>query len=107
MARNWQVSAPRQGAAPGENVDISLRNKDGANDQALTFAGPIYATVIDPSGSDRWTTRTVLNSVQTAAVAFPHDFPGGPGIYGPGAYTIVWSTDSGYLACDGFETIGE
>jgi len=97
--REWQVSAPRGvpgPVRPGEVTELGLRNKFGASDESY-WAG---ARVIAPDGTS-FTTATSVTGDAWGYVIYPTGFSGAVPL-GPGAYTVVWEINGGYIACDGF-----
>jgi hypothetical protein len=97
--RPWQVSAPRGVPGPirpGEIVQLGLRNKYGLTAEDYW----VSASVIAPDGSST-TADTLLNAADFAFVVYPKQFVGADPVR-TGAYTVVWQTNGGFIACDGF-----
>src|SRR5581483_4027870 len=83
---SWQVSAPRgfPGAvAPGDSVQIGLRDKFGDTDDY-----DVTATVLLPDGRVAQADTTLTGS-DWAYLQFPDDFDSGS-TDSAGAYTILW-----------------
>jgi hypothetical protein len=101
--RSWQTSAPRGvpgPVRPGEIIQLGLRNK-------FANAGEVHAVsarVIAPDQSST-TAATLLRETVWAYVLYPNDFPGARPL-APGIFTVVWETDGGFIACDGFVVTG-
>lgn len=102
---SWQTSAPRSGSDSvyaGDSLQIGLRNKfDGPND-----VYSVAAEVIAPDGSVT-VANTVVSGSDWAYLTYPDDFAPAylAGTFS-GTFTIVWETESGFLACDGFTVQG-
>lgn len=96
----WQVSAPRGipgPVRPSEVIQIGLRSKFG-NDAVY-----VSARVIRPDGSSTTKATGVLDS-NWAYLTFPTDFAGAVALT-PGTYTILWESNGGPIACDGFVVV--
>ena len=99
IERSWQVSAPRGipgPVRPGEIVEIGLRNKFGEPGEGYY----VSARVIDPEGASTTATAS-LQEAEWSYLLYPADFPGATPVY-PGVYTVIWETEGGFIACDGF-----
>ncbi len=99
IARSWQVSAPRGVPAPvrpGEVVQVGLRNKYGTADEQYY----VSARVVMPDGSST-SAATYITGDAWAYLLYPGDFVGAAPVVA-GTYTVVWETEAGFLACDGF-----
>jgi hypothetical protein len=97
--REWQVSAPRGipgTVLPGEIVQIGLRNKFGAA-QEFHY---ISARVVRPDGTSTTQDAPLYRDTWTDFL-FPTDFAGAQPLT-PGLYTVIWESQGGFLACDGF-----
>jgi hypothetical protein len=117
ILRTWQVSAPRTPQVGVTSVSIGLRNKmagsmgdRGPLDPQIMLPAPdveLWAQVVTPDGVTYTSnTQRLLPDPPDnfMAISYPTAFPQAPALT-PGAYTVVWTTRRGPLACDGF-TIG-
>lgn len=99
IEREWQVSAPRGvpgPVRPDEIVQLGLRNKFGEGDERYW----VLVRVIAPDGTSTATSRALVGS-EWVYILYPRDFIGATSVY-PGTYTMVWETEGGFIACDGF-----
>jgi len=95
-AGDWQVVAPREMVLPSDRAEIGLRDQAG---QAGAVRS-ITVRIITPDEREAVTTATISGDGWLTLV-YPDDFSGGQtGVRG--AYTIIWETEGGFVACDGF-----
>jgi hypothetical protein len=93
---SWQVSAPRVPEPRGANVEVGLRNKFG-----LDASFDVYVIVISPRGEFSESEPRPIVGDDWLDHRFPSQFiDGSTSAVGP--YTIVWQSDDGFIACDGF-----
>ncbi len=103
FAGDWQVSAPREVVLPGDPAEIGLRNKAAAGSAVLT-SYPITAQIIAPDGSEATASGTLMGD-EWVTLLSPQDFAGGDTLQ-RGAYTILWTSQGVFIACDGFSVGG-
>ena len=77
-------------------MQIGLRNKFGETGEDHY----VSARVVDPEGAST-TATALLQETEEAYVLYPGAFPGATPVY-PGVYTVIWETEGGFIACDGF-----
>ena len=95
-----QTRAPRAPVAPGDVVQLGLRDRSGAPSRA------VGAEVTGPNGA-RALQDARLEGTAWTYLDFPSDFPGAEGTERLGTYQVRWRNGGGAaLACDGF-VVGE
>jgi hypothetical protein len=99
IGREWQVSAPRGSPVvhPGEVVELGLRNKFGTAGEVYTATATVVLV-----GTPQHTSETAVEADAWGYVHYPTDFAGAEPVE-PGLYTVLWSINNGFIACDGFQ----
>jgi hypothetical protein len=97
----WQSSAPRPPNQVHENQDVQVALRATLLAQPLEI--PLRVELDAPNGSTV-TIDASLRPPEWAILRFPGDFPLGTW-HRSGVYTVLWSTDGQFLACDGFEVL--
>jgi hypothetical protein len=93
---SWQVSAPRTPEPRGADVEVGLRNKFGVDAPFM-----VYVIVITPQGEFGEGEPRPIVGDEWLDHMYPSQFIGGS-TSAVGPYTIVWQSDEGFIACDGF-----
>jgi hypothetical protein len=93
---SWQVSAPRAPEPRGASVEVGLRSKFGVD---APF--DVYVIVISPQGEFGDGEPRAIVADDWLYHMYPSEFIGGS-TSAVGPYTIVWQSDDGFIACDGF-----
>ena len=98
IERAWQVSAPRVSTAPGERVEIGLRNKLGEAKETYDLT----VRVIGPDGVSSAPLSVKLTADRWENAYYPDNFPPAPPTR-EGTHTVIWEAPAGFVACDGFQ----